>query len=359
MIRAIARYVAMFSLLWITPKVRGEFDVLRVDSNGGETRLFLPLNQDTLGHGVQSLFWASRSGHAVVEPAEIEKDGRWFKVLGNYGMQPKATSGAWLSGWLGDRLEHFGNLHYETVKLPNGTLATLTRKSSAFWVIHIHGRKTLVGETLRNFQLFDDLGFNQLSISHETDSKPYGLGAHRSTLGYQEWKELESAVLFAKAEGAERIVLFGWSLGAMIAGQFIKRSAHSSLVMAAVFDSPMFDVRHTLRLQATLSGFETEFADEVCTLIETSKLLRILGYPQLNFDEYSLSAHQIGRILPMLVMYSKDDGYVAFQDAETFAEINNSVRLVEFEGARHCRLMNSYPAKYADTLKMFISELGI
>lgn len=359
LIRFLATYVAIFRLLWITDKVKGEFGILKVRQDGNVTELLLPLNEDTKAQGKQSLFWASRLGHCVVEPGEIGSDGRWFKVHKDYGQQPIGTDGAWLSGWLGERLEHFGDIEYDIVKLPNGTLATQTKKSSQNWVIHVHGRKTLVAETYRNFEQFDELGFRQLSISHETDQKPMGLGKHRTTLGFQEWKQLEAAVVHAQGQGAKKIVLFGWSLGGMIVGQFLRNSTIRTSVVGSIFDSPMFDVRNTLRLQAELSGYSAEFADEVCERVRLSKLLRILGYPKLDFDAFSLSIHRIESELPSLLMYSKNDGYVAYEDAESFAQLNRSVRLVEFPSARHCRLMNSDPVRYAETIKSFISELDI
>jgi alpha-beta hydrolase superfamily lysophospholipase len=359
LLRYFAKYVAIYRLLWITKKVKGDFRILSVAENAGAYRVLLPHNDDTAANGTQSLFWASRRGHALVEPAEATDEGRWFNILVNYGATPVATKGAWLSGWLGERLEHFGNLAYERVQLPNKTRAIRTRSSSAKWVVHVHGRKTLVGETLRNFSLFDSLGFNQLSFSHETDPKPLGLGKHRSTLGFQEWKQLEEAVIFAKSNGAEKVLLFGWSLGGMIVGQFLNSSKLTDVVAAAIFDSPMFDVRNTLRLQAKLSGYDEQFADEVCELIKGSKILRLLGYPKLVFDQMSLCRSALDSTVPSLVLYSKNDGYIAYEDAERFAHINRSVTLVEFPGARHCRLSNSNPAKYEETIRTFVSKLQI
>ena len=359
MLRFIARYVAIYRLLWITNRFKGDFRILRVAETSGSYRVLLPHNDDTTAKGTQSLFWAARRGHALVEPAEATDEGRWFNILVNYGAVPVATKGAWLSGWMGERLEHFGNLPYETVQLSNKTLAIRTRSSSTKWVIHVHGRKTLIGETLRNFSVFHSLGFSQLSFSHETDPKPLGLGKHRSTLGFQEWKQLEEAVVYAKSKGAEEILVFGWSLGGMIIGQFLNNSKFNDVIVAAIFDSPMFDVRNTLRLQAKLSGYDEQFADEVCELIKTSRILRLLGYPKILFDKMSLGRRALDRTVPSLVLYSKNDGYIAYEDAERFAHINKSVALVEFPGARHCRLSNSDPAKYEETIRTFVSKLQI
>jgi hypothetical protein len=355
--RYIARYVALFRLLWLTSRVKGEFPILKVIDDEGQKFILLPDNEDTRAPGIQSLFWNSRRGHCVVEPAKTAEDGRWFKVLKSFGDDPKPTRGAWLSGWLGEKPEDFGILDYEEVLLENGTLAWQTIKSPNDWVIHVHGRKTLMGETLRNFKIFDDLGFSQLTISHETDTKPFGLGKHKSTVGFTEWTQVERAVQHARAKGAERVVLFGWSLGGMMVGRFLKESVHKDIVIAAIFDSPMFDVRHTLRFQALLANYDQKFADEVCSLMEHSFALKLMGYPKLAVDDFSLGKNSINSHMPMLVLYSTNDGYVDANDVLSFSQMNATAVLVEFPGARHCRLKNSDPSRYETVVKDFISTL--
>ena len=356
--RVIARYVAMFRLLWLTKSIKGEFAILEVRIENGLQRVLLPLNEDTAATGIQSLFWNSRRGHALVEPAEIVGLTRWFEVVENYGLEIKPSPNAWLSGWLGDRPEHFGISNYETVTLANATRAWMAQEDSSKWVIHVHGRKAAMGETLRNFKVFSERGYSQLTISHETDPEPFGLGSHQSYLGLTEWKQIEAAVDYAKKQGAKDIVLFGWSLGGMFIGQYLRKTNEPG-IRAAIFDSPMFDIRNTLRVQAQMSGYSTQFADEVCELIRNSKLLKFLGYPAIDVDSLSLSKNTLESDLPMLVMYSSNDGYISWEDSPKFCELNSSAIAIQFSGARHCRLKNSNPDRYEQVIRDFISKLEI
>jgi pimeloyl-ACP methyl ester carboxylesterase len=77
----------------------------------------------------------------------------------------------------------------------------------------------------------------------------------------------------------------------------------------------------------------------------------------MKIDSFSLAKNSIETDIPMLVLYSLNDGYIQIKDAVKFAEINQNVVLQEFEGARHCRLRNSNVELYERTLKDFVAKL--
>jgi alpha-beta hydrolase superfamily lysophospholipase len=349
--------VAALRVLWLGSKVQGDFQILRVSNSDGKTFVHLPVNTDTESHSKQSLFWNSRKGHAIVQRSDdSETKLRRFEVLNNLGEPLIETKEAWLSGWLGDKPEDFGYSSSDFVTLSNGTKALQIVEEKNRWVIHVHGRKATCAETLRNFRQLQDLGFSQLAISHETDAKPFGLGKRKSYLGATEWRQVERAVEYAMAHGAERIVLYGWSLGGMFVNQFLERSRKTTAIAGVIFDSPMLDYRGTLQLQAGRAGVDRAIVDKSMKLIRSSSLLRLLGFR--NIDMFTLSAlnKPVKVQVPTLLFHSSNDGYISTSGVYRYRELNPKTRLVEINGARHCRLFNEDPEKYQKAITDFVSS---
>jgi pimeloyl-ACP methyl ester carboxylesterase len=349
--RYIKGILAAIKLQILGSKMKGEFKILSVVKDGNRTLVTLPRSQDTEVPGVQSLFWDSRAGHAVVQAVSRDSETVSFELLKIFRAEPEANIECWLSGWLGETPEDFGFNNYETVQLANRTQAWLVRRSSSRWIVHVHGRNALRGETLRNLKQFDELGFNQLTISHESDARPAGLRRRRSKLGATEWRQIETAVNFAQEQGATEITLFGWSLGAMFVGQFLLQSSKRELVSKVIFDSPLIDYPSTLRLQATLAAYSSSFGDYVVKLLLSSQVLQVLGF---GFRKLPTLLFELN--VPALVLYSKSDGFVSMENIEDLKNLNQKLELVEFVNGRHCRLFNQNEDFYKASLAAFISK---
>lgn len=339
-------------LLRLGGPIYGEIPILECFSDGESSYITLPACEDTWPRGDQSMFWDNRQGHALVAAVVSEDPGiRRYRVLRNYGKNPKPGDKVWLSGWLGEKPEDFGLVGVVDQRMPNGTVAYF-QSGGPKWVIHVHGRNASRAETLRNFQTIKELGYSQLSISLESDLKPDGLGIRRSYLGTKEWVQVESAIRFAYANGAQRIVLFGFSLGALIIGQCLQRSALGQSVAGAVFDSPLIDVEGTLKLQAMKAGESPNFASYGFSKILHSPVFRFLG---LNLESSPSLITCLGR--PALVFYSASDGYVSMQRIPEMKALNPQTAFIEFPGGKHCRLYNQEPERYTKALTQFLLQL--
>lgn len=354
---------AAIGLLKMSGPYKGECKVRAISIVSNQVFIDLPVNAETKSMAVQSLFWDSRRSHAVVQAEQVQLDKSIvrYKVLRQLTSNlPEAGTSVSLSGWLGSSPEHFGFAHrYHEVSLPNGTTGWLFPNNTDKWVIHVHGRRASMGETLRNIEQFERLGFNQLTVSMSTDAKPLGLGYKASMLGQVEWKEIEAAVLFASSAGAKDILLFGWSQGSLICSQFLINSKETDLIRGAIFDSPLLDYRTTMRFQAQRGGYDIVLGDAVVDAIKNAKALRLLGYKNIDVDEVSLVRERKLPAIPVLVLYSMNDGHVAISDVHTFAQLNPSVSLVEIPNARHCRLFNEDKASYQGAISQWLIDKQI
>lgn len=342
----------------MTGPINGEFKILAVSSIGPDTFIDLPLNSSTKSKAVLSLFWNSRKGHLVVqaEPTQPLPDRVRFKVLKDISSSlPEVGNRAWLSGWLGESPEHFGLQDHKVVKLSNKSTAWLFEGSNS-WVIHVHGRRAAIGETLRNVQQFNSLGFTQLAISMATDPKPMGLGKGKSQLGEIEWQEIEQAVSFAISSGAKKLVIFAWSQGALITGEFLRRSVLAEFVSGVIFDSPLLDYRATMRMHAIKGGLSPELGDRVIDAIVESKAIKLLGYKNVDVDRLSLLKSGISVDVPALVFYSMADGHVEMTGIEKLVEFNSKVSLIEIPDAKHCRLFNEDTETYQRSIEQWLTK---
>jgi uncharacterized protein len=113
----------------------------------------------------------------------------------------------------------------------------------SLWAIYVHGVGGLRENGFRHLSVLHEAGIPALLIGYRNDpwgprGDPffYGFGLH-------EWGDLEASVRWAARRGAERIILVSESMGAGIAGQFLKRSPEAGRIAALVLDSPALDFR--------------------------------------------------------------------------------------------------------------------
>jgi pimeloyl-ACP methyl ester carboxylesterase len=352
--------IAALRLMKMTGPIKAELKVLAVERLDDEINIHVPGRLESQSLDSQSLFWDSRKGHAEVQVnSSTSTEGKIvLRVTRVFrGQLPAAGELVSLSGWLGEHPQHFGLLdEFQEIVMPNKTRAWFFRGNGSKWVIHVHGRRAGMGETLRNVSQFRDLGFNQLTISMESDPKPYGRGTKRSKLGSTEWREVESAVLYAKSQGATEVLMFGWSQGSLMIGQFLRKSRNTDVIKGLIFDSPLLDYRSTMRFHAARQGIDTALGDRVIDAIEKDQLVKLFGYSNVDVDQLSLAKNSLEPGVPVLVLYSRKDGHVEIMDVFDFARINQNVTLVEIVGAKHCRLYNHDRKKYQGSISDWLQE---
>ena len=122
------------------------------------------------------------------------------------------------------------------------------------WVILVHGRSATRAEALRLLPTVTESGASALVVTYRNDmaGAPVTFDAV-GRFGQTEWVDLQAAVAYARAEGARRIVLAGFSQGGSLISYYL-RNAGEAEVDGVILDSPLLSLPDTLVQQARLRG---------------------------------------------------------------------------------------------------------
>lgn len=231
--------------------------VTTVDRSGTGTISLLPndTQPQTSSAGVFGLRWSDGWGQLG---AIIDGEGA-STVTRRYTAREGGTPA---DGTLTDINEtvYIGNprqalgLEYVDVPIPGelGPMpAYLVPAPRSTWVIYVHGKGSTREEGYRALRTLQPLGYPGLLITYRNDVGAPQDPTGEYGYGLREWKDLESAVAYSLANGADDVVLAGWSMGGAIVGQFLTRSPLAERVSGLVLDSPALDMPAAIELGAS------------------------------------------------------------------------------------------------------------
>ena len=329
----------------VTPPGRAD-SALRVLAVG-ESTIVLSSAAESRAPGRFSLWFADESGLARIGPV-VSQGAQWVarELIEIEKGVPKPGDNARTSGWFyltpaGLGL-HFDEIVIHTELGPAPAWLIPAANPSATWAIHIHGRGVQRPETVRALGEFYDAGVTSIAVSYRNDTEAPSSPDGRYGLGSTEYRDVDAAISFALASGAERVILMGWSMGGATALQTLVRSKNRAKILGLVLDSPVIAWGPTMDLhgdlnhipsrvqrgaQAVLSSEQSQF------LVGTAQPLDIA---QMNFVD---RADELDR--PILLMHSEDDGYVPVGPSRELAAARpDIVTYEEFDTAGHTRLWN-------------------
>jgi alpha-beta hydrolase superfamily lysophospholipase len=225
------------------------------------------------------------------------------------------------------------------------------------WAVLVHGKGATRVETLRALKVFMDAGFPVMSITYRNDrDQPLDPTGHYR-YGATEWADLQGAVRYALGNGAEDVVLAGFSTGSAIIASFLDRSSDAGRVRAVVHDSPNLDLeaavsREALERSLPLVGLPIPrsllWAAERLTELRTD-----VDFAELDYVD---RAREVD--VPQLVLHGTEDARVPIEVSRRLAEDSDTVRLVEFPGADHVEAWNVDRPKFEREMRGFLDQLA-
>ena len=231
-------------------------------------------------------------------------------------------------------------------------------KRRTTWAIHMHGLGSSRAGTLRGAQVAAELGYTSLVISYRNDGEGPRLGARRSTLGLAESEDAESAVDFAVQCGAQRIVLFGWSMGAAIALRVADHVRQSGLIVGIVVDSPVLNWGEVIKANCERRGLPGAMGHLVTPWLMFASAARCVGLPgavPLREFDWVKRAEELS--VPMVILHGTLDDSAPFSVSEELRRRRpDLVELVTFE-AGHTMAWNSDPVRWRTAVSSWLSAL--
>jgi len=328
------------------------------------TTVALDASRQTLHPGSFGLRFGA-DGHALVGDIRGYDPGEGIvtrELLGVTGDLATADRGHWggdvhagadaLGRWFADvALPVPGGL------APAWEIRAAGRRPSTTWAVHIHGLGGTRASVLRSVVAADALGMTSVVVSYRGDGEAPAVDGRCSSLGAREWADVDAALAYARDRGAERVVLFGWSLGGAIALQLTERSAHRDLIERLVLIGPVTDWRAVIRQGARerrLPGFVASAA--MRTLYDELGSSRV-GLPEpIDFAQLDWTRPDRLRV-PTLVIHSAGDREVPLSASVMFAMANPSlVRLIETPPAEHTWEYNVDPQGFTETVVEFLAS---
>ncbi|WP_240741693.1 alpha/beta hydrolase [Deinococcus sp. KSM4-11] len=360
-----AAWTVADALVW-APPVRRRLPstrVLKVDDPGGEAspaQLTLTRNAATVRPGVLGLEWEDDHGNthlAQVGPVlgqtrrTVTRSLHWqdAPLAANQAVRP-STEGLGTPASRG--------LTYQDVVVPaeHGLMPAWLIQGDAEaplggrdWVIVTHGYHGLRRDALRILPTFARLGLTSLTITFRNAH-----GAPRTRQGVyrlsaEEWLDLEAAVRYARAHGAERLLLMGFSMGGAITLSFLRYSALASRISGVILDSPPLEWRSLIRHYARRYH-----------LLPLAGLVEWLTAVKSGQDFDAIDHHSVMEhfTTPMLLFHGSEDQTVPVAHVERLAQARPDI--VEYhrvEGAEHVGPWNIDPAAYEEIVTRFVERI--
>lgn len=332
-----------------------------IEQAGGQSRLALDRTQGTEAQGVYNL-WFERGGWVQLG-SEVEDRGPKFiarTITGvSEGFSPRAGDLASWSGIYYTSPADAGFEHRDNVIVTPVGHAPAWRIDGdlSTWVIHIHGLGSSRAGTLRGVQVATELGYTSLVVTYRNDGEGPHFGNGRSALGVTEVEDVDAAIGYAIRRGAERIVLFGWSMGAAIALQLAQRAEYRDLTVGLVLDSPVLDWRSVIQANCKRAGLPSIAGTLAIPWLMRERLARMVGLPMaLPLEDFNWvkRAHELE--VPTLILHGTRDDSVPFATSKHLQDQRPELVTLEAFDAGHTLNWNTDNERWHTTAANWLGQ---
>ncbi len=222
------------------------------------------------------------------------------------------------------------------------------------WAVLVHGRGAEKDEVNRSLTITSELGLPGLAVAVRNDpdapADPDGYGR----FGDVEWRDLEVAIDHLRmTEDADSFILVGYSQGAGIILNYLRRADGAGDVEAAALISPLVSMDATLVQQAQARDIPGPL---IRPLLESAKVVtRLRSGMVFGNLEHARDADELST--PLLVTHGSLDSTVPVEPSrELVAARPDLVTYEEYEGVEHVREWNADRVRFEADLRAFLTD---
>lgn len=227
------------------------------------------------------------------------------------------------------------------------------------WSIHVHGIRADRHNAVRSVPAAAAAGHTSLVVSYRGDADTTATGGRAASLGTSEWADVDAAVKHAVAHGAERVFLFGWSMGASIALLVAERSEARDAIAGLVLISPASDWRGIIAHGAARRRLPAAAGFLGHLMLSNRHLSQLVGLAApANFQDLDWTIS--GRLsIPTLAIHSPGDRTVPFSITKKFVEAGgDKVTLYTAPEADHSWEYNVDPEGFDAAIASWLANVA-
>lgn len=226
------------------------------------------------------------------------------------------------------------------------------------WVVHVHGLNATPAEPEVLFSALQEAGYPQLSITYRNDEGQPPDPSGYFQYGATEWEDVAAAVEYAEANGADEVVLMGYSTGASHVLSYVYRN-NLDEIAGVVTDSANIDMGETVDYRASQEDLPLIPLAVPPTFSWIAKFFASLRI-DINWGsiDYIDKGERSLRV-PVLAIYGTDDESIPNEQSIDLAEVQPElVDLYAVEGAGHVESFDVDYDGYVNRLLDFLDELN-
>jgi pimeloyl-ACP methyl ester carboxylesterase len=279
----------------------------------------------------------------------------WLLTPGNVDWSGPVQQDPFELGYRGDPQQALG-LAFSDVTIPTelggapAWLVPAATGSPKLWAIYVHGIGGLRENGYRQLSVLHEAAIPTLMITYRNDDGAPAAPDHLFSFGLSEWRDLDAAVDWSLANGAERIVLVAESMGGAIAGQFLINSASADKVEALVLDAPALDF--TAVIEGRVGAWGLPMAPQLASVaLWASRLVRVDLSKAQSIDVVEAFPG------PVFLAHGSADQLVPVAISDELVARRSGPTTYLRTGANHLLSWKENPERYREMLLAFLEKL--